>query len=476
MHPTATDDKEGVQMSHGPEDLFQQIINEVPNYEVFLTVDELNASSRELASSFPDVVSLSMAGVSRRGEEIPVLKIGSYNRAVFLFGCPHPNEPIGTMMLEYLTRRLAEDESLRELFGYTWYVIKCIDPDGTRLNEGWFKGPFTPRNYAKNFYRPASFDQAEWTFPICYKSLNWQTPIPETKALMKVIDETRPEFMFSLHNAGFGGVYYYVSDECESMYPLLVSLARQQALPLSLGEPEMPYARKLYDAIYAMPSTRDSYEYFAKYTAKDPATIIPAGTSSFDYAKERGTKMTLVCEMPYFYDPRIDDLSETDVTRRKAVLQSIEADKDALSFLAPVLETIKAKSTGNNPFLVPLSEMVKRAPHAIEAKTAWAKRDPAMEKPATQAQLFDNLHVSQFYKCLSLGMLVRAIELESKRGRESELEGVLNIALKALDERVSSLESGLNYQVIPIKKLVSVQLGAALHMAYHVSRQRTSCC
>ena len=63
------------------------------------------------------------------------------------------------MMLEYLSLRLAEDDSLRESLGYTWYLIKCIDPDGTRLNEGWFKGPFSIENYARHFYRPASFQQ-----------------------------------------------------------------------------------------------------------------------------------------------------------------------------------------------------------------------------------------------------------------------------------------------------------------------------
>jgi len=34
---------------------------------------------------------------------------------------------------------------LREELGYTWHFIKSIDADGMRLNEGWFKGPFTPK-------------------------------------------------------------------------------------------------------------------------------------------------------------------------------------------------------------------------------------------------------------------------------------------------------------------------------------------
>ncbi len=31
-----------------------------------------------------------------------------------MFGCPHPNEPMGAMLLEYFSRALAEDEDLRK--------------------------------------------------------------------------------------------------------------------------------------------------------------------------------------------------------------------------------------------------------------------------------------------------------------------------------------------------------------------------
>ena len=72
--------------------------------------------------------------------------------------------------------------------------------------KGGFKGPYTPLNYALNFYRPAGFQQVEWTFPIKYKTLDNNDPIPETKALMKIIEEEKPIFIYSLHNAGFGGV------------------------------------------------------------------------------------------------------------------------------------------------------------------------------------------------------------------------------------------------------------------------------
>ena len=170
----------------------RSIAADVPNYQEFLTVDELNLSSGRLREQFPELVSTKEIGKTRNGEPIELLTIAGGEANAFVFGGPHPNEPIGCMTIEYLSRRLCEDESLRGELGYTWHFIKTIDADGMRLNEGWFKGPFSPTNYARHFYRPARAEQVEWTFPIEYKSLQFDDPLPETRALMQVIDETKP--------------------------------------------------------------------------------------------------------------------------------------------------------------------------------------------------------------------------------------------------------------------------------------------
>ena len=129
---------------------FKQLIDEIPAYDHFMTVDEMDASTLKLAEEYPDLVTVTQEGTSRSGHPIYCLKIGDGPKNAFMFGCPHPNEPMGAMMLEYFSRRLCEDEALRKELGYTWYLIKSIDVDGTQLNEGWFKGPFTITNYAKN--------------------------------------------------------------------------------------------------------------------------------------------------------------------------------------------------------------------------------------------------------------------------------------------------------------------------------------
>ena len=144
----------------------KKILDQIPNYETFFTMDEMDESTLNLAKEFPGLAEVTTIGHSRKGRPMYCIKIGDYKRNALVFASPHPNEPIGSTLLEFFTRKLCEDKEFRDELGYTFYIIKSVDPDGTVLNEGWFKGPFTVSNYAKNFFRPASHEQTEWTCPV----------------------------------------------------------------------------------------------------------------------------------------------------------------------------------------------------------------------------------------------------------------------------------------------------------------------
>ncbi len=301
----------------------QQIAGDVPDYDRFLTIDELNASSHRLVADYPDLASIRVVGQTRRGDPIELLTIKGGDKQAFVFGGPHPNEPIGTLTIEYLSRRLCADAALRDELGYTWHFIKSIDADGMRLNEGWFSGPFTPTNYARHFFRPAAFDQIEWTFPIDYKDLHFHATLPETETLMRVIDEVKPTLLYSLHNAGFGGVYYYVSDKCEPLYDLFHQIPAWYDLALDLGEPEIPSVEQYAPAIYGMISTAEIYDYLEQNGVPNPAAALQSGTSSADYASQYGS-FYLVVELPYYDEPRVNDQSLTGTLRRDAIVQGID--------------------------------------------------------------------------------------------------------------------------------------------------------
>lgn len=446
--------------------MFDNILDAVPNYKVFRTVDELNASSEELAQEYPSRVKFLEIGKSREGETIKTLKIGEGGKTALLFGFPHPNEPIGSMTLEYLSRKLVEDRELDRL-DFTWYIVKCIDPDGARLNEGWFRGPFTPLNYALNYYRPPPYQQIEWTFPINYKTLVWDKPIPETEALMKIMEEEKPRFMYSLHNSGFGGVYFYVSAPCKPLYERFQNLANREKLPLHLGEPEAPYMKKLSDAIFKMPTSVEAYEFLRKHTEKDPAEIINYGTSSDDYARRVAESFTLVCEMPYYYDSRIGDTSPSDVMRRDAVLHSIKLAEERYRFVEQKYSEVKASLRGRkekNPFIDAIEDFLKRFPDSIAADKHWAETDPELRRKATIAEKFDSQVISLFYNLLSFGMLHRCV----KDTKNDEAE---NEVLERITKLNQELEEQLSYKVIPIRSLVRVQLGSALFTAEYIDKK-----
>jgi hypothetical protein len=446
------------------------IAGDVPNYQAFLTVDELNASSRQLASRYPDAVQLIPIGHSRLGDPIEALKIGAGTRNALLFALPHPNEPIGSMTLEYLSQRLAADDALRRSLDFTWYMVKCIDPDGTRLNEGWFKGPFSVENYARHFYRPPFFQQVEWTFPIDYKTLHFHDPLPETQALMQLIEQTRPDFLYSLHNAGFGGVYFYLSADAPSLYEPFYALVASQDLPLHLGEPEMPYVTRLDRAVYVFPSTADMYDFYNTQGGSDPATFMKMGTSSFDYARAFGNSFGLVCEMPYFYSPSIHDGSPSDTTRRSAILQMVEQSKSDLAWQQHQYESVKDQLTVRSPFRDALEDAFTTFSRFAASQEQWAQNDPATAVLATVAEKFDSLVVNRFYRLLRFGMFVRMLDAQiAVSGASPALVSARETALAAFEARSASLIPDLAYAVIPIQKLVRVQLGSALLAAGHVA-------
>ncbi len=446
------------------------IIHDVPDYQVFLTVDELKASTHQLANRHPHTVEILPIGHSRQGDPIEAIRMGNGPRQALLFAMPHPDEPIGSMMLEYLSHRLAEDDALRQSLGYTWYMIKCIDPDGTRLNEGWFKGPFSLENYARHHYRPPSFQQVAWTFPIDYKTLHFDDPLPETQALMALIEEVRPDFMYSLHNSDFGGVYFYIWDEAPPLYEPFHKLVESQGLPLHRGESEMPYETEYASAIYKDSSIAAAYDYLEEHTDTDPAEIIKGGTLSFEYARKFCEPFTLICEMPYFYHPAINDTSASDMVRRDAILQAIAETREKVGFMQRLYDAVKSELTLPSPFRVAIEETLRTSLAELAAQENWVRTNRGTAEMATVAQKFDSLVIHRLHRLLGLGMFVRMLDAQiAATGESASLSSTRETAKAAFDAGSAALEAELDYTVVPIQKLVRVQLGSALLAADYVA-------
>ncbi len=187
------------------EDILRRV-RRVPAAEGFPSVDDLLASFARIADENPGLVTTRRVGTSRRGESIPGYSIGSGERSYLVVGGVHPNEPIGFLTALHLLEQLIADPALLEASSGTWHVIPCIDPDGARLNEGWYPAPQDRNFYARRFYRPEPDQQVEWTFPTSYKNAYFDRMMPETQALAREIDRVKPDLYVALHNGEMGGV------------------------------------------------------------------------------------------------------------------------------------------------------------------------------------------------------------------------------------------------------------------------------
>ena len=241
---------------------------------------------------------------------------------MLLVGVPHPNEPIGTLTIDFLTPaavrgRRASRPARRHVF-----AVPVADPDGLVLNEGWFKGAFSPLRYALEFYRPPHREQVEWSFPVDYKTLRFTTPAPET-ADRDARHGARPAAACSTRCTTPASAASTSTSRAPARrsFRQLHALVAAQGLPLHRGEPEVPYLKTLAPAVYELFSIEDTYEYLARTLDEDPARDHRGGHLRRRLA-EAGVRrsFSLVCELPYYTSPALEDTSPAEISRREAVL------------------------------------------------------------------------------------------------------------------------------------------------------------
>jgi hypothetical protein len=135
-----------------PDDI-SAVLDRVPDYGEFFTLAELHARARALTAESP------RGGAP--GDRLGVGR-GAGNRAAHGRSRTAPRaagrrtaseRAIGTLTID-LIRLLWQDDELRTRPDVTLFAIPVADPDGFVLNEGCFKGAFSPLRYALEFYRP----------------------------------------------------------------------------------------------------------------------------------------------------------------------------------------------------------------------------------------------------------------------------------------------------------------------------------
>ncbi|MGM7699007.1 M14 family zinc carboxypeptidase [Microbacterium sp. A84] len=439
----------------------------VPEQTSIPTVDELHERIEDLRAERPDLITLERIGTSRLGEPIRLYHVGEGNRSALIVGAVHPNEPIGSLTILHLLDQLLHDEPFREGLDTAWHIIPCADPDGMRLNEGWFGDPSDRERYAREFFRPAPDEQVEWTFPFDYKTAYFDAMMPETQALARAIDSARPDLYVPLHNSEGGGAYFYLSRAVPELHPLLHQVTASCGVPLHAGEAEGAHFTVLDQAIYEMGTLEDVYDW-SEAQGFDPYPPGSAGDASTSYARKYNT-LSLIAELPQFSDPAADDTTPTETLYRDALRRSGEQLVETGATLIALLERVRAQVRMDTALLRAARVFSPMALGAGEGNIARA--DAEDDRPATVAELSSLEGLVDLHRLRWGGMLLRALQVEVDAGLASpDVRTAARDAQQVFEAWFHEASARRSSTPIPLARVVGVQYGAIL--AAHAQLER----
>ncbi|MFJ8059024.1 M14 family zinc carboxypeptidase [Streptomyces sp. NPDC096142] len=257
------------------------------------SVDELGAQAAALVARHPRDARLRRVGTSRAGTPLWLLSVGHGSRQALVVAGPHANEPVGGATVLRLAERVLADPRLTEGADATWNLLLCLDPDGSRRNEGWLSGPYSLGRYFRNFFRPGFLEQPEW-LPDGAAGAR----LPETRALLAVQDELRPFLQCSLHGVDVGGGFVELTHDLPGLARRVAHTAARLAVPRELGPYDTLYWPSLGPAVYRIPPPRPG---------DLAAAITEAAVESTWYHPHRYGTVTAVVEAPMWGVAGVED-------------------------------------------------------------------------------------------------------------------------------------------------------------------------
>lgn len=212
------------------------------------TLGELLRRARATVAARPGALRLRVVGTSRAGRPLWLLSAGHGPRHILTVAGAHANEPVGGVTSLFLAERFAREPALLQESGCTWNFLLCLDPDGASLAGRWLTGrsgegrsgeelpgegpaaEATPtlRGYYRRFYRPAFAAQPEFP-PVASDP---RPVMPESEALVRLIDELRPVVQFSLHGVEVGGSFLQLTRAVPGAAAAYRRIAADLGIPL----------------------------------------------------------------------------------------------------------------------------------------------------------------------------------------------------------------------------------------------------
>ncbi|PBC63616.1 3-hydroxyacyl-CoA dehydrogenase [Streptomyces sp. Tue6028] len=334
-----------------------------PLHPVYPAVDELERRARALVAAAPRVLRLRPAGESRAGHPLWLLSAGHGDRQILTVAGAHANEPVGGTSVLRLAALFAHRPEVLERLGCTWHFLLCLDPDGARLAHGWTPEEPQPslEECHRAFYRPAFARQPE-SLPGPDEP---RAPLPESRALVGLLDELRPVAQFTLHGIEVGAAFMMATREVPGAADAFRRTAARLRIPLDRHPCDGPDWRLDAPGVLLLPDDRGGGE-------RDPSGFV--AESTWLYPRRYGT-LTVLVETPAWCVPAMSDARPAGAPEREIA----RVGDVLLGHTRELVEALGDRTAADVPDdLMPLydaaCELVEVAPSIVRT---WAAEEPS---------------------------------------------------------------------------------------------------
>ncbi|WP_413759394.1 M14 family zinc carboxypeptidase [Streptomyces sp. MMBL 11-3] len=433
------------------------------------SVDELALRAAALADRRPRDARLRRVGTSRAGLPMQLLSVGHGSRQVLVVAGPHANEPVGGATVLRLAERVLADPRLRDGADVTWNLLLCLDPDGSRRNEGWLSGPYTLGRHFRHFFRPGFREQPEWL-----PDGAGRAALPETRTLLALQDELRPFLQCSLHGVDVGGGFVELTRDLPGMAPRLAHIAARLDVPLELGPYDTLYWPALGPAVFRIPPPPPPLPPSAGRDDALTAAITEAAVGSTWFHPHPYGTVTAVVEAPMWAVPAVQDPSVpagTDDALREAA-RTLRHDTALLEgLLARVRPRLGAVPDAER-LLAPVDDHVLVCPGLADswdpdtAPATGADGSPRPLPPLTAAGLTALRICARRSALRTAGLLHQLVTATGQDpcGARTELD-------RLIDGWCAEYHDGLGARFVPVARQAEYQARVVL-AAFDLARHR----
>lgn len=352
-----------------------------------------------------------------------------------------------------------------------WHIIPCIDPDGAKLNEGWTQEAFSHTNFMKHFHKQLSTDQADFSFPLEYKTLNFNRPTVEARALSSVLNKVKPHFYFSLHNAYSSGCYFFINrDIGDVYYRQFYKLLDEESVHLNGENINTQLSANQYSqGVLTVADTKDAYD-LMESKGIDINRYKDSGNSSFGYCREKYPSMLMfVSEPAYVNPPQTTQSNDSDYDLRQLILRMDAENKFVKTVVIEEWEKVKYELNTRSPFYNKIEKYVsigkqyltECVPELCTAQYKDLLYSDSFSGVASESQKNTVLmgafwvlcHNYEFVRLLKTSEQSRAIIESTDR-----MEVFFDKQLKNIDDLIDFS----SFEVIDVNVLAKIQFGSGL--------------